>query len=100
MKPAYTRHRTDTGSQALVDYLRKAGVEFEPLGGAIDGVAWYRGRVALVDFKARETSAKTKRQQQLLARDCPICWVWDERSARVLVTALKGVSRTEWEANG
>ena len=68
-KPAFARHRSDTGSQALVDYARAMGVEYEPLGGPIDGILWWRGHVRLVDFKAGKKAPLTPRQGKLLARD-------------------------------
>ncbi len=96
-KPAHARHRSDRGASAWVDYLRAAGVSYAHLGGPIDGVCWVGDRVALVDFKSSDKAPLTAWQGALLARDCPIHFIWDERSARLVVTKLKGVPRGEWE---
>ena len=72
-----------------MDYLRKSGVSYAHLGGVIDGCAWVGKRVALIDFKHSEKSPLTEGQGKLLAADCPICFVWDEMSARAVVEHLK-----------
>jgi hypothetical protein len=88
-KPAYTRHRADTGSQALVEYLRACGVFYAPLGGAIDAICWKGERVALVDFKSKESAPMTPTQSKLIAQDCPIFFVWNEWSAKRVIEWLK-----------
>ena len=97
MKPAYANRRVDTGSQAWVEYFRRAGLEFAPLGGAIDGVAWCGVRVQLIDFKANAKAPLTKTQLKLVERGCPIAFVYSESTARQVVTALKGEARSAWE---
>jgi hypothetical protein len=89
VKPASARHRTDRGSADLIQLLKASGVDYEPLGGAIDGVAWYRGRCVLIDFKAAVKAPLTSRQGKLLARGCPICFIWEDRQVRAVVDWLK-----------
>lgn len=98
-KPAFARHRSDRGSSAWVDYLEAAGVSYAHLGGPIDGVAWVGDCVALVDFKASDKAPLTKGQGKLLARGCPIHFVWNEATARHVVAKLKGAPRREWETS-
>jgi hypothetical protein len=88
-KPATARHRTDTGSAELIALLKASGVDYEPLGGAIDGVAWYRGHAILIDFKAGDKAPMTPRQTKLLGRLCPIFFVWSEEQVRLVVAWLK-----------
>lgn len=92
-KPATARHRTDTGSAELIELLRASGVEYEPLGGAIDGVAWYRGVVRLIDFKASWKARYTKNQGKLLARECPISFLFDRAQIPLLVSDMKAEAR-------
>lgn len=89
IKPAHARHRTDTGSAALIELLRASGVMYEPLGGAVDGMAWYRGQVRLIDFKRDHKSPLTVKQGKLLARDCPVHFIWNEDQVRLLVKEIK-----------
>lgn len=89
MKPSHYRHRADTGSADLVELFRASGVDYEPLGAVIDGVAWFRGRVALIDFKANGKAPKTPKQSKLIARDCPICFIFDAAGVRAVVDFLK-----------
>lgn len=88
-KPAWARHRTDRGSALWIDYLRQCGVSYATLGGPIDGVAWLDDRVCLVDFKSSDKAPLTVGQGKLLARGCPVWFVWDERSARAVVERLR-----------
>lgn len=88
-KPASARHRADTGSAELVELLRASGVDYEHLGGAIDGVAWYRGRSVLIDFKAGDKAPMTPKQTKLLGRLCPIYFVWSDEQVRLVVAQLK-----------
>jgi len=92
MKPASARHRTDTGSAKLIALLKASGIDYEPLGGAIDGVAWYRGHCVLIDFKAGQKSPMTGKQQKLIERDCPILFVWSEGQVRSVVDFLQRVA--------
>lgn len=92
-KPATARHRSDTGSAELIELLRASGIEYEPLGGAIDGVAWYRGVVRLIDFKKDGKAPYTKNQGKLLARRCPILFLYSPTQVRVVVADMKDEAR-------
>lgn len=96
-KPAHARHRSDRGASAWVDYLRAAGVSYAHLGGAIDGVAWFGDRIALIDFKSSDKAPLTAGQGKLLAAGCPIHFVYSEATARLVATKLKARPRGEWE---
>ena len=89
MKPAAARHRTDTGSAQLIQLLRAHGIAYEPLGGAIDGVAWLGHDVRLIDFKRDNKSPLTLRQIRLLGRKCPIALIWTEDQVRLLAADMK-----------
>lgn len=92
VKPSFARHRTDTGSAALIELLEASGIGYVALGGCIDGAAYYRGTVALVDWKAKPTSAKTKTQQKLEAKGVPIHFVATAEDVRELVQRMKGAA--------
>jgi hypothetical protein len=89
MRAPYAGRKVDRGSVELIELLRASGIDYEPLGAAIDGVAWFRGRVALIDFKANGKAPKTPKQSKLIARDCPICFIFDAAGVRVVVDFLK-----------
>jgi hypothetical protein len=89
MKPSHYRHRADTGASELVELIRASGCGYEPLGSAVDGVAWFRGRSILVDFKSGAKAPLTARQKALKERECPICFVWDAAGVRAVVEFLK-----------
>lgn len=89
MKPASARHRTDTGSAVLIELLKAHGIDYEPLGGAIDGVAWFRGQCRLIDFKANGKAPYTPKQGKLLARLCPIFFIWESSQIELLVAEMR-----------
>lgn len=93
MKPATYRHRTDTGSALLIDLLRACGVRYEPLGGAVDGIAWYRGQLRLIDFKRDAKAPVTATQERLKAKDCPIHFIWNEDQVKALAAEMKGAAQ-------
>lgn len=108
-KPSTARHRSDTGSQVWVELLRASGVSYAPLGSAIDGVAWFRDRLALIDFKHTDKSPLTPTQSKLIAAGLPLHFVWNEMSVQAVVSWLKrdttvryrspgqATPRSEWE---
>jgi len=89
MKPATARHRTDTGSAALIDLIRAAGLGYVPLGGAIDGAVYLGTVVVLVDFKAGAKSKRTKTQLKLVAAGAPIWFVASDAEALQLVEWMR-----------
>lgn len=89
MKPAYSRHRTDTGSAELIELLEAAGARYVPLGGAIDGAAYVGQAVALLDFKRDAKARKTKTQAKLVERGAPIWFVASVNDVLSVVEWLK-----------
>ena len=89
MKPAWSRHRTDTGSAELIQLLQASGLRYINLGGAIDGAVYFGFTVALVDFKATDTSKRTKTQQKLVTEGAPIFFLSNEAQVRDLARWMK-----------
>lgn len=70
----YTVHRTDNGSKALIAYAQSIGLEFDPIGGKLDGFVWLGRQVRLVDFKSKGGEL-TPAQSRLIARGAPIHFI-------------------------
>jgi hypothetical protein len=89
MKPAWARHRTDTGSSERIALLVASGLGYVPLGGAIDGAVYLGNAVALVDFKAGATSKRTKTQVKLVAEGVPIWFLASDDDVLQLVRWMR-----------
>jgi len=101
MKPASARHRTDTGSAALIELLLASGIGYVPLGGAIDGCAYSHGLTVLVDWKQKPTSKLTKTQHKLTARNVPIWFLATDADVLRLVQWMRAVlARVEMLRSG
>lgn len=94
MKPANSRHRTDTTAAALRSEAKRLGVEYADLGGTIDGVIWLGPVTRLVDFKSA-TGGLTGSQAKLVARGLPIAFVSSVGQLEALVSAMKRESQGE-----
>jgi hypothetical protein len=89
MKPAWARHRTDTGSAERIALLVASGLGYVPLGGAIDGIAWYHNEVALIDFKRDANAPRTKTQIALVAKGVPIWFLASDEDVLQLVRWMR-----------
>ena len=70
----WVTHRTDNGSKALIKYAESIGLEFDSVGGKLDGFVWLGRHVRLVDFKSKGGEL-TPAQSKLVARGCPVNFV-------------------------
>lgn len=67
-------NRVDNTAKELIAYAKSIGLEFDPIGGKLDGFIWLGQHVRLVDFKSPGGSL-TEAQAKLLARGCPVRFV-------------------------
>lgn len=88
MRPTYANRRIDTAAKPLIAAARGLGVEYENLGGAIDGMLWLGPVVRLVDWKTPGKAALTEGQGKLLARGCPIHFVSTVAQLQALVAEM------------
>lgn len=70
----WVTHRTDNGSKPLIAYAKSIGLEYDDIGGKLDGFVWLGRVVRLVDFKSAGGELTTK-QQKLVARGCPVNFI-------------------------
>lgn len=92
-RPAYAKKRVDATAKELTAYARSLGLGVEPLGGAIDAVAWYGPVTRLIDFKTPGKAALTASQGKLLARGCPISFVSTTDQLDLLAHDMKREAR-------
>ncbi|MCR4339540.1 MAG: hypothetical protein NUW01_06600 [Gemmatimonadaceae bacterium] len=79
-------HRADTGSQAIVRDLRKAGISVEVIGRPVDLLCGFQGKNYLVELKA-EGARKRKdqpKQDEFLAN-----WPGQVAKVKTLDEALR-----------
>lgn len=93
MRPGYANRRVDSTAKALMAYARSLGLGVEPLGGAIDCVAWYGPVVRLIDWKTEGKAALTESQGKLLARGCPISFISTTEQIDLLAHDMKREAR-------
>lgn len=70
----WVTHRTDNGAKELIKYAQSIGLEFDPIGGKLDGFVWLGRQVRLVDFKSKGGEL-TAAQSKLIARGAPIYFI-------------------------
>lgn len=67
-------NRVDATAKELTAYAKSIGLEFDPIGGKLDGFLWLGKQVRLVDFKS-PGGTLTEAQGKLLARGCPVVFI-------------------------
>lgn len=67
-------NRIDATAKDLIAYAKSIGLDFDPIGGKLDGFIWLGQHVRLVDFKSPGGSL-TEAQAKLLARGAPIRFI-------------------------
>ena len=71
----YRVNRSDTGSKELIAYAKSIGLDYDHIGGTVDGWVWLGRYSAIVDFKKAKGGALTPAQSKLVARGAPIHFV-------------------------
>lgn len=85
-------HRSDLSAKPLIAKAIEAGWQYHPLGGAIDGFLYepWSQRVLLIDWKTPKAirgkkNERTKTQQQLVERGCPLHFIENEAELLTLL---------------
>jgi ATP-dependent exoDNAse (exonuclease V) beta subunit len=81
---SYAR-RVDSTQAALIRTARRLGAKVEVLGGKIDVLMLWHGRVLIVDWKGPHTR-KTATQQRMTEQGWPVHYVRSEDELLALLT--------------